>query len=86
MTATQPGRRTFAALRSAGDRRRRLDSLWPLGLYVLLSLALFGAPVVGHFGSRIVASDDIDSSQFMWFFAWWPYALLHGLNPFVTHV
>ncbi|MGP0048934.1 MAG: hypothetical protein ACLPZR_08820, partial [Solirubrobacteraceae bacterium] len=35
---------------------------------------------------RIVASDDIDSSQFMWFFAWWPYALLHGLNPFVTHV
>ena len=22
----------------------------------------------------------------MWFFAWWPHALLHGLNPFVTHV
>jgi hypothetical protein len=59
---------------------------WPLGLYALLSLLLFGLHVVGHLGSRIVASDPIDSSQFMWFFAWWPHALLHGLNPFVTHV
>ncbi len=59
--------------------------LWPLGLYTLLSLLLFGLPVLGHFGSRIVAADAIDSSAFMWFFAWWPHALLHGLNPFVTH-
>ena len=51
-----------------------------------MSLALFGVPCIRHLGSRIVASDPIDSSQFMWFFAWWPHALLHGLNPFVTHV
>jgi hypothetical protein len=61
-------------------------TLWPLGLYAVLSLLLFGLRVIGHLGSRIVASDAIDSSQFMWFFAWWPHALLHGLNPFVTHV
>ena len=60
-------------------------TLWPLGLYAALSLALFGIPVIGHLGSRIVASDQLDSSQFMWFLAWWPHALLHGLNPFVTH-
>jgi hypothetical protein len=60
-------------------------SLWPLGLYGALAVILFGIPVLGHFGSRIIASDPIDSSQFMWFFAWWPHALLHGLNPFVTH-
>jgi hypothetical protein len=59
--------------------------LWPLALYAALSLLLFGVHIVGHLGSRIVASDAIDSSQFMWFFAWWPHALLHGLNPFVTH-
>jgi hypothetical protein len=59
--------------------------LWPLGLFTLLSLLLFGVPVLGHLGSRIVASDQLDSSAFMWFFAWWPHALLHGLNPFVTH-
>ena len=46
---------------------------------------MFGLPVIGHLGSRIVASDPIDSSQFMWFLAWWPHAVLHGLNPFVTH-
>ena len=66
--------------------RRSLPTLWALGLYAVLSLVLFGLPVLGHLGSRIVASDPIDSSQFMWFFAWWPHALLHGLNPFVTHV
>jgi hypothetical protein len=52
---------------------------------MLLSLMLFGLPVLGHLGSRIVASDAIDSSAFMWFLAWWPHALLHGLDPFVTH-
>jgi hypothetical protein len=60
-------------------------SWWPLGLYTVLSLLLFGIPVLGHFATHVVASDPIDSSQFMWFFAWWPHALLHGLNPFVTH-
>jgi hypothetical protein len=63
----------------------RFGPIWPLGAYLLLSLLLFGLPVLGHLGSRIVASDALDSSQFMWFFAWWPHALLHGLNPFVTH-
>lgn len=75
----------------AGARRRsatrawRSPTLWPLALYAALSLALFGLPVIGHLGSRIVASDQLDSSQFMWFLAWWPHAILHGLNPFVTH-
>lgn len=67
---------------SPPPRRHRL---WPLGLYTLLSLLLFGIPVLGHLGSQIVAADPLDSSAFMWFFAWWPHALLHGLNPFVTH-
>ena len=61
-------------------------TLWPLGLYAVLSLGLFGVHIIRHLDSRILASDPIDSSQFMWFFAWWPHALLHGLNPFVTHV
>jgi hypothetical protein len=54
-------------------------------VYALCSAALFGGPVLGHLGSRIVAADQIDSSQFMWFLAWWPHAILHGLNPFVSH-
>jgi hypothetical protein len=55
-------------------------------VYLALSLALFGLHALRHPASEIVASDELDSSQFMWFFAWWPHALLHGLNPFVTHL
>jgi len=87
-----PGRRfrtrsspTARRERGHGPRRRIGATLWPLALYGLLSLALFGIPILGHFGSRIIAADPLDSSAFMWFLAWWPHALLHGLNPFVTH-
>jgi len=75
-----------------GERRARvlgsrpwLATLLPLALYVALSLGLFGVPVIPHLGSQIIASDAIDASAFMWLLAWWPHALLHGLNPFVTH-
>lgn len=67
------------------SRRRSLGTLGPLGLYLILSLAFFGPHVVLHMGTRLIASDPIDSSQFTWFLAWWPHAILDGLNPFVTH-
>jgi hypothetical protein len=74
------------ALATVGEvERRGLPTAGVLGLYAVLSLALFGLPVLGHLGGRAIASDPIDSSAFMWSFAWWPHALLHGLNPFVTH-
>jgi len=56
-----------------------------LGLYLLLSLVFFGRHVVGQLGSAVIAPNDIDSSQYQWFLAWWPHAILHGLNPFITH-
>jgi hypothetical protein len=58
--------------------------VWPLGLYALLSLLLFGLPISDDAKGSIIASDEIDSSVFMWFYGWWPHALGHGLNPFVT--
>lgn len=58
---------------------------WPLVVYLILSVALFGIPVLGHFGTHIIAFEDGDPSVIMWWLAWWPHALLHGLNPFVTH-
>jgi hypothetical protein len=83
-SSAQPFPVTGARRRSAA-RALRSPTLWPLALYAVLSLVLFGVPVIGHLGSRIIAADQIDSSQFMWFLAWWPHAILHGLNPFVTH-
>ncbi len=70
---------------AARSRPRIGERLWPLGLYLALSIVLFGIPVIGHLGSHIVAVNDLDPSTLMWFLGWWPHALLHGLNPFVTH-
>lgn len=60
-------------------------TLWPLALYLALSIVLFGIPVIGHLGSHLIAADEIDSSAEIWFLAWWPHAVLHGIGPFVTH-
>ena len=65
---------------------RPLGTLVPLALYALLSFVLFGSHIVDHPRGNIVAGDEIDASQFMWFFSWWPHALLNGLNPFVTYL
>ncbi len=86
MTAASVGLQEVWERPAARAARPRLETVWPLGLYALLSALMFGIPVIGHLGTRAIASDPIDSSQFMWFLAWWPHALLHGLNPFVTHV
>lgn len=58
---------------------------WSLIVYLLLSLLFFGLPVIDHLETTVIAKDQIDSGLFMWLFGWWPHALLHGLNPFVTH-
>lgn len=57
---------------------------WAFALYLALSLAFFGLPVAGELGSTAIAADDIDSSAYMWFFSWWPHALLDGLHPIRT--
>ncbi len=59
---------------------------WAFALYVALSVAFFGLPVAGDLGSTAIAADDIDASAYMWFFSWWPHALLNGLDPIRTEV
>ncbi len=72
-----------------GESRRARASarrvLGPLGLYLAISTILFGIPVIAHPRGHIIAVDDLDPSVYIWFLAWWPHALLHGINPFVTH-
>ena len=59
---------------------------WAFALYVALSVAFFGLPVAGDLGSTAIAADDIDASAYMWFFSWWPHALLNGLDPIRTEL
>jgi hypothetical protein len=51
-------------------------------LYLLLSLLFFGA--VGDY-SRMYFGYGIDPIQFIWFLNWWPWAIAHRLNPFISY-
>jgi hypothetical protein len=72
--------RTLKCIKTLLERRTAAAAL---AFYALLSFALFGvavapAPRTLHVGfSR-------DPSQMMWYMAWWPHAIAHGLNPFLT--
>jgi hypothetical protein len=63
-----------------------LSPTWlALVAYAFLSTVFFGRQALAHLGSVVIATNDVDSSQYQWFLAWWPHAILHGLNPFITH-
>jgi hypothetical protein len=64
--------------------RNRTSGL-ALGGYVLLAILFFGVRLLGHDGRTLVGTGS-DPQVFVWLFAWWPHAILHGENPFVTHV
>ncbi len=51
---------------------------------MLLAFLFLGLPMVLKPGSQY-AGVRPDPVIFIWSFAWWPHAILHGLNPFVTH-
>ncbi len=67
-TTTAAPAPTIAAAEPA--RRRSAWTLRALLIYAVLSLALFGIPVLGHFGSHIIAYDELDPSFLMWMLAW----------------
>jgi hypothetical protein len=54
--------------------------------YGAISLIYFGLPVLGDPAHTTIGVGNSDAATFMWSLAWWPHAVLHGLNPFVTHV
>jgi hypothetical protein len=64
-------------------RRRRVELL-ALGGYGLVAFLLLGVPLLAHRGDDYLGHGP-DAEIFIWSFAWWPHALLHAQNPFVTH-
>jgi hypothetical protein len=52
-------------------------------VYAIASLLLFGQPLIAHLGSDCMCIGNThDEALAAWGLAWWPHALLHGLNPF----
>lgn len=74
------------ALREQAERRPRLVvSLTSLLIYLLIALAYFWWPIHRQFNSVAINSGIPDLGQNLWYLKWWPYALTHGLNPFITY-
>ncbi len=66
----------------AGFRHYGLGALL---LYGLVSVAFFGRGLIGHLSDRYIGT-GIDPGAMTWFLEWWHYAILHGVNPFHTHL
>jgi hypothetical protein len=52
--------------------------------YTALSFLYFGVRLLPHPG-RYLLGYGTDPDIFVWNFAWWPHAILHGENPIVSH-
>jgi hypothetical protein len=59
------------------------NNLIAFALYLVVSLSLAGVPVLTHPMSMHVGLGE-DPSVMMWCMVWWPYAITHHLNPFVS--
>ena len=54
-------------------------------VYLIAALLLFGAPLFEP-GAHSCICVGTDEGIFVWGMAWWPHALVHGLNPFYSHI
>ncbi len=77
-------------VRRLADRLRRLG---PRGrgcaaflAYAVGSLALWGRPILERLSSSYTGVGKEDAKLYAWVLRWWPYAIAHGLNPFVNRV
>lgn len=51
-----------------------------------MSFLFYATPVLGSFSTRFVGQGGADAKLYVWDLAWWPHALLSGLNPFQPKV
>jgi hypothetical protein len=63
----------------------RRPSIAALLIYLGFSALLFGRAVAPH-STNIYLGRGIDQAFFIWCLVWWPYAIAHHLNPFVTRL
>ncbi|MBV8481032.1 MAG: hypothetical protein JOY72_12105 [Actinobacteria bacterium] len=65
-------------------RARPTANLLVLAGYAAISFAFFGIRLLPD-PTHIVVGTTSDTELYVWSFDWWPHAILHGQNPFVTH-
>jgi hypothetical protein len=56
-----------------------------LVFYLVLAVLTIGWHAILHPQTVCACVGTGDPAEFMWALSWWPHAIAHGLNPFVTH-
>src|SRR5690242_3926121 len=84
MAVEAPARTAAPGVDSARQGSTRAETLIALAVYALISLLFFGPRALPHLASECACGYGNDAGSAMWDLAWWPHALFHGINPFVT--
>ena len=84
--STQVGSPWASRWRLARHASTRIPK-WILVLFFYLTLAVLTIGRYAITNPRTVCAcvGTGDPAAFMWSLAWWPHAISHGLNPFVSH-
>ena len=82
-----PAEQTQPPSVSDGIKPRACDlrALYAFALYLTLSIIVFGRGLFGYL-SDFYFGIGVDPGLMMWSLVWWPHALAHGLNPFLTKI
>ncbi len=59
-----------------------MKKYYPLVLYLVLAIIFYGLPLGFDFVNNILISGD--PAFYLWSLKWWPYAISHSINPFLT--
>lgn len=59
--------------------------VWVLAFYVAMALVTIGRHALSHPRTICACVGTEDPSLFMWGLSWWPHAISHSINPFVSH-
>lgn len=55
----------------------------PIIIYSFVSVVFFLPKNISSINNKIF-TPSLDPESFIWFLNWWPYAIIHHLNPFIT--
>src|ERR1022692_4620447 len=80
-----PSNRRRLSLLTIRNPRGWASAAFAFLLFVACSALLYG-PGIAADPSTIYIGDGHDPAAFIWSIVWWPYAIGHGLNPFIARV
>ncbi len=86
-TAETVGAHRSPSATTATSHRLHVGPPWmrAFGLYLIIAILTVGRAAVTNPNGVCACLGNSDAATFMWALDWWPHALVHGLNPFVTH-